>query len=715
MVGASNDQARGGHRILRNLLERFEGPVYPVNPNLTEVLGEPAYPSVASIADPVDLAVVFIPAPAVPDVVRDCVAKGVPAICILSGGFADGGREGLRLQREIEDLVKGTATRIWGPNCAGYVSTDPALSTSFVITPGDLEPGNVALVAQSGMMAAALLVQIFTERMFRVSKACSIGNKCDVDESDLLEFLALDPHSDVIALYLEGVRDGERFVAALDRVTARANVLALMGGQTETGAQTMLSHTGSIASDRDLVSGALRQRGVFEVHDFMELVEVAAAISILPTRNAGRRVGMLTFSGAAGVVTADLFDRHGLVLAELSPHTVQRLAEIYPEWLQPTNPVDVWSTVERRGLEVTLEAGLRAVVDDEQVDSVLFVPLAFSFFRSEQLDPMLQVARACGKPIVSWVFGEKDQVDMWSDRLAEAGIPVCRTLATAVKTLAALALRDRALERARRLSVESRRTPGADVGRLWTSALAEGAVTVNEVDAKRILACYGVPCAEELVVRTVDSAVGAASRLGYPVVVKVLGQGLGHKTEIGGVRLGLESAAAVESAAFDLLAVATAQRLAAPGLVVQRMERGGFELIIGARRNPGFGPVVLLGLGGVFVEVLADIAVRPAPLTSDDAREMISELRLAALLRGGRGRPPADLDALVEVLLAMSDAILDAPDRVGEIEVNPLILGAASGRSCAVDALIVARVEHAPTLPAERAGGASSTEDRCLN
>jgi acetyltransferase len=550
--------------------------------------------------------------------------------------------------------------------------------------------------------------------MFRVSKACSIGNKCDVDEADLLEYLADDPQTDVVTLYLEGINDGRRVLAALDRFTARGNVVALMGGQTQTGAQTALSHTGSVASERTLSSGALRQRGVLEVHDFMELVDVAAALSILRIRRAGPRVGVLTFSGAAGVVTADLFERHGLTLAQLSPQTVERLAVIYPAWFDPTNPVDVWSTVELVGLKATLEASLRALVADENVDSVLLIPLAFPFFAADELDPMLEVAQVCDKPIVAWVFGEKDQLRVWSDRLAEAGIPVCRTLSTAISTLAALAIRDRALVRRQRLATSGRRAVrDHTLPSYWSQALEQGGPTIGEVDAKRILACYGIPRVDETLARSVGEATAAAVEMGYPVVAKLVGHGLAHKTELGGVRLGLESAEAVESAARELLAVAAREQLADPAVVVQRMVRGGLELIVGARRDPRFGPVVLVGLGGVFVEALGDVAVRPAPLTADDARDMIAELRSAAVLEGGRGRAPADVAAIVDALLALSHAILDAPEAVGEIEVNPLIVRGLGEGACAVDALIVLRGERGPVHAADRAGRQPTMEARC--
>ncbi len=406
VVGASPNPTRGGHRIFVNLLEHYEGEIYAVNPNAESVLGLPCFASVAEIPADVDLAVVFIPAAAVPQVVRDCVAKGVRAVCIESGGFADAGPDGERLQQEIERLADGTPTRLWGPNCAGYVSTDPALSTSFVVTPGTLEPGNVSLVAQSGMMAAALLVQILSQELFSISKACSIGNKVDIDESDLLEYLADDEHTEVIAFYLESIKDGRRFAAAADRAVENASLLALVGGLTETGARVAVSHTGSIASQAAAVTGMLRQRGILQCDDFMELVDLAGAIAMLRVRECGTRIAVLTFSGAAGVVTADLFSRHGLELAALSDVTLGRLREIYPTWLEPENPVDVWSTVELQGLERTITHSLAALLDDDSVDAVLFMPLAFEFFGEAELDAFARVAAPSAKPVVAWPFGE---------------------------------------------------------------------------------------------------------------------------------------------------------------------------------------------------------------------------------------------------------------------------------------------------------------------
>lgn len=682
VVGASPDPGRGGHRIVRNLLEHFGGQVYAVNPNATEVLGLPTYPSVADIPGEVDLAVVFVPAAAVPGVVSDCVSKGVRAVCVESGGFADAGPEGQRLQWELEALAQRSNTRVWGPNCAGYVCTRPPLSTSFVVTPG-VKPGNVALVAQSGMMAAALLVQLLSQDVLAVSKACSIGNKCDVDESDLLEYLADDAATEVIACYLESVRDWLRFAAALDGAMRRAPVVALMGGRTDGGARAALSHTGSVAGEAGIVAGLLRQRGVTQVDDFMELVDLAGALSVVPQRaSAGGRVAILTFSGAAGVVATDLFTGAGLRLAELAPDTLERLAKLFPPWLEPTNPVDVWSTVELRGLEPTLEGSLSALLADPGVDAVLLVGLAFEFFATADLAGVTQTARTAGKPVVAWIFGENQHLATWRRELAASGIPVCRSLALAVRTLETLARRGEALRRMDALDhVAGAEVPAADV--VWP----EGPV-IGEADAKAVLAAHGVPVVAERRATSAAAAGSAARALGFPVAVKLAGRGLAHKTELGGVALRLGRPAAVRRTATRLLEAGRVAGVVGAHLLIQPMV-DGVELLVGARRDPTFGPLVVVGAGGVDVEALGDVAVRLLPVTDADVRAMLAETRVAVALAGGRGRPPADVDAVVDAVLAVARCLAEAPADVSEIDVNPLMVGPVGKGAVAVDALIV--------------------------
>jgi acetyltransferase len=471
-------------------------------------------------------------------------------------------------------------------------------------------------------------------------------------------------------------------------------VLALMGGLSETGAHVARSHTGSVAATEAVVTGLLRRRGVLQAGDFMELVDLAGALATLEVRACGNRVAVLTFSGAAGVVSADLFARDGLVLAELTDDTKARLNDIYPSWLEPENPVDVWSTVELRGLERTIGHSLEALLDDDGVDAILFMPLAFEFFAGADLDAFTTTARRGGKPIVAWLFDQEEHLSVWRRKLHEGGVAVCRSLHAAVRVLEALVRRREALDRLAEPAASAgegapaaRRDGYATLAALWDGLAVPPADTIGEEDAKRVLAAYGVPVVEERRALTPTDAVAAAEEFGHPVTVKLSAPDLAHKAELAAVALDLETADAVGREAARLLDVGCAHGIAECRLLVQPMVRDGIETIVGARRDAALGPVVVFGIGGIFVETLRDVAVRPAPITRADARAMITELRGARLLEGGRGRPPADVEAIITWLLAMSRLICEAPPYVREAEANPLIVHEAG--AVALDSLIV--------------------------
>lgn len=679
VVGASDDPTKGGNRILANLLKHFPGAVYAVNPNHSEVMGIPSYPDLAAVPSPVDLAVVFIPAEHVPKVVSQCIEYGVKAVCVESGGFADAGDDGRALQADLAELAAGSSIRIWGPNCAGYVSSDPAFSTSFVVMPDRIPPGSVSLVAQSGMMAGALFDQILSQEVLGISKACSIGNKVDVDESDLVEYLVSDPSTEVVALYLESVADGARFTAALDAITPRSAVVALMGGTSEPGARAALSHTGSVAGDESVVSGVLGQHGVLQVADFMELIDVAAALAILESpRRAGKRVAVLTFSGAAGVVAADLFQGRGLALARLSETSLVALSEIFPPWLAPTNPVDVWSTVELRGLGETVSRSLDILSGDEGVDAILLIGLAFQFFSDDDLASVGSALKRAGVPVVSWTFGHDSALRRWRNTLESAGTPLCRSLDLSVKVLHALSLRDASLHRLSSLTgTQPQPVPNLLAG-------VEGPV-IGEREAKQILSGFGVPSVAEEVARGPDDAMAAADRLGYPVALKLDAEALAHRTRIDGIRLGLADGPAVRDASKRLLEIASHRRLANPRLIVQPMVAGGLEILIGARHHPSFGAVLVVGPGGTQVESIRRVAVRKLPVTTEDVEAMFEEAGLRALAADAGVSP--DWTALTSAVKGFARFMSVAGPEAIEAEVNPFLALPEGG--IAVDALIV--------------------------
>src|SRR5579883_290267 len=670
VVGASSNPSKGGYRMVDNLVRGYQGTIYPINPTASEILGLKAYPSVTAVPEPIDLALVLIPNVHVKACIAECIAKKVPAVIVESGGFADAGEEGRKLQDEIVALARGTGTRLWGPNCVGLVSTDPLVSTQFIIDATGLKKGNVSFVAQSGMMAAGLLVQLVTERMFDVARACTIGNKCDVDESDLLEWLAGDEATQVIGLYLESIVDGKRFARDLAEVARTKHVIVLKSGRTEVAAQAALSHTGSIIGDDTIPDALFRQLGVQRVASFLQLLDTCKAASTLPPLPAGKRMAVLSASGASGVVCSDLLGVHGLELAELQPATVQKLAEIYPAWMPPRNPCDIWPTIEQHGLTTTVSHCMEALLADQNVDGLLFLPIAFDQFEHDDIGPALDLAKASPKPVVTWPIGDARYSKGWIEQLDAKRLPWFRDLEDAVRFMRGLYDRCRTGRR-------SVRVP--PLGR--SVQLPIGRRNLTEHESKELLAEFGIPVTRERVCKSEDEAVLAARSIGLPVAMKASSPELLHKTEAGAVRLNVSSDAAVCQAFHEL------SRLGE--VLVQEMVSGGVEVIAGIKNDSSFGPTVLFGLGGVFVEALKDVAVRLAPIDEQVALEMIHELKGVRLLQGFRGQPAADLQAVARALVALSTMAVQMEEHLSEVDINPLL--ARPDGCVALDALVVTR------------------------
>lgn len=693
LVGASPRTSSGGHRILKNLVRLFDGPIYPVHPRAQSILGLECYKSISEIPFPVELVVVFVPSVAIPDIVRECIDKGVSAVCIESGGFADAGSRGTTLQEELAGLARHSELRLWGPNCAGYVASSPYFSTAFVDAPESMPPGHTSLIFQSGMAAAALLSEITSVGSLSLDLACSIGNKVDVDEADLLGYVARYANSHVVALYLESIVDGTRFASAIAEVLPGSLICAVMGNRTRSGLDAAATHTGAVMQLSDSVGTFLRHKGVIEAADFTDLIELTKAYETMGPRRGGGRVAVITFSGAAGVVAADLLEEAGMELASLSPSTIELLREIFPGWYEPANPVDVWSTVELRGFKEATSRATAAVLADDGVDSVLFVPLAFENYRPEEIVDFAQVAAGSDKPIALWPIGSHQVVRTWEKALTAAGVANCSSLRSAVQVLAGLATRSRALSRRNEIERRPRSAVNADI---WDLLADEGDI-VGESVSKRIAEAFGIEVVEEKAVHSEQEAILAADEFGYPVVLKISARGLGHKSDVGGVIVDVKNAREVARAYEQLDRTSSLAGLDEAEVLVQPMVDEGMELILAARRDPSLGPLVLLGAGGVDVEELKSVAIRPVPLSDSDILEMIAESRSSGALGGTRSGTAVDSITMAASVAAMADMIQSAPEDVIEIELNPLIVLSAEGRAIAVDGLISRQrtaVEH---------------------
>jgi acetate---CoA ligase (ADP-forming) len=441
IVGATANRQKGGYHILYNAMRGYKGKIYPVNPRYPEIDGIPCFPSVTDVPDPVELAILFVPAPRVPELTLQCARRGIRGVIVESGGFSEVGPDGRSLQAALQRIVADTGIRVWGPNCMGIVDTITQTVFSFVspsIWEDELIRGGVSLVVQSGMLSGGFLMDAMTHGQAGFSKVCSVGNKVDVNECDILPYLLDDPATETVGLYLESFADGRRFMeicAASDKP-----VVVLKGGKSAGGSRAALSHTASLAGNQGVVRGAMAQVGVIEATDFKQMIDLCIGLAPASQWKKGEcgRIAVVTYTGAGGILSADFMEGTGLTLADLSPDTLHALKGIYPAWMPPGNPLDLWPAMERQGPLTALDVALKAVCADPLVDGILlhgFVGSAVSFV---DLKGSAQTARAAGKPLFCWLLGRRSQVLAFREAAREYRVPVYGELHRTVECMAAL-------------------------------------------------------------------------------------------------------------------------------------------------------------------------------------------------------------------------------------------------------------------------------------
>ena len=682
LIGATTKPARGGFSILTNLLKGFSGKIYPVNPRYSSIEGLTCFPGVLDVPDPVDLAIVFVPGPLVPNVIQECAMRKIPGVMIESGGFSETGDKGKELQERLRRISHETGIRLWGPNCMGLVDAVSRHVFSFVsptIWNYGLIPGDVSLIVQSGMLSAGFLIDTMTHGTMGISKVCSIGNKVDVEECELLAYLINDPHTKAIGLYMESIPDGRRFMEICSR--SPKPVVALIGGKSRKGAEAAMSHTASLSGNGAVISGAMSQAGIVEATDFKQMMDLCRTLAAFPSlpRNLPGRVAVLTYSGGAGIVSADFIENLGLKVADLSFQTRQTLKSVFPEWMPIANPVDLWPAVEKNGGEKTYQTAVEAVCADPGVDAIFLHLFAGGFSLNFDLSPLAERIKESGKPMVIWLIGEREQTHKMQIAIQKKGIPVFREIRRAVECLHALFKRN-IRETPWCSSILS--SPEPKVSDRWNQVLAMPSGSLDEHVSKQILNDFGVPTVPEKIVSTLSEAKAAASGFGFPIVMKGISPGVDHKTEHGLVKVGIHSNEMVENAFSDL-------RAAMPNggsILVQQQINGSIELIAGFIRDPQFGPCVMLGLGGILAEALKDTAFAVAPICRKDAFHLMDQIRAQNVLNGFRGSIPVNRDALSGILIRLGELGLACP-QIQEIDINPLIV--CNGSPIAVDASII--------------------------
>ncbi len=697
LVGASRDPGKLGHAVATNLVHcGYLGAVHFVNPRGGRLFDRPVYPHLATVPDPVDLAVLIVPAAAVPDTLRACAARGVRAAVVLSGGFREVGPEGEALEEECRRLARELGVRLLGPNCVGLIDTHLPLDVTFLPPPGPLR-GEVAFISHSGAICAAV-TDWASGQGFGLSLLISLGNQADLTESDVLAPVAEDPHTRVLTLYLEGIGQGRRFVEEAAAVARLKPIVALKVGRSAGGRRAAASHTGALAGEEAAYDAAFRRAGVLRAQTSEELFDWSRALAWCPLP-AGPAVAVLTNAGGPGVIAADAVERSGLHLAELREETQAALRQILPPLASVRNPVDILASASPE----QYAASLRLLLADPGVHSVLVIlPPPPRDPAEAVVGAIVPVVRAAAKPVVVALMGET-LVRVAGERLRAAHVPDYRSPERAAAALAVLWRRAEMLARPPSAPARFPDVDRGEVRRLLTGlSSAAGEVLLPE-HAARVLAAYGIPHAAAEFAASPDKAVEVARRIGFPVALKVASPQIVHKSEAGGVLLDLPDAAAVAAGFARVLASA---RLAAPqahvlGVHVQRMLPPGQEVVVGAVRDPQFGPLVMFGSGGVEVEELRDVAFALAPLTEEDADYLLQTTWAGRRLRGYRHLPPADRAAVRDVLLRLAQLADEVPE-IAEVEINPLRVFPAGQGAVAVDTRV--RLQAADAAELRQAG-----------
>ncbi|MFO7246103.1 MAG: acetate--CoA ligase family protein [Thermaerobacter sp.] len=686
VVGASRDPDSIGYRILYYLIaNRFNGPVYPVNPNATVVGSIPAYPSLAQIPGPVDLAVIATPRDAVLPVVDQCGRKGVRGLVIITAGFAETGPEGRRLQDEVVARARSYGMRVIGPNCLGLINTAPDVRLNASFAPVVPPHGNISMSSQSGALGLAIL-QYAAAMGLGLSTFVSVGNQADVSGSDLIRYWEDDPSTDLILLYLESFGKPRQFARLARRVSRKKPILAVKAGRSPAGHRAAGSHTAALAASDVAVDALFRQAGVIRADTLDEMFDIAALLANQPLPQ-GPRVGIVTNAGGPGILATDALVGLGLEVPETSPETRQRLAQVMPAAASLGNPIDMIASAGPHHYR----AAVAAALDDPAFDAVLviFVPveLADPQAVNQAVREAVAEARARGnrKPVLCCFL---DSRGLAPAAQPAAGSPLGRGIAAGASgeripsyvfpESAARALA-RAYEYARWRSRPAGEFPRFDdvdpeqARKVLHAARDRGDRWLGPEDVAAVLQAYRLPLIPGRLARTPDEAAAAAADLGFPVVVKLASRTIVHKTEWEGVALDLETADVVRSACrrIEDRLRAAGRHEELDGFLVQPMVKGGVELLVGMTDDPLFGPLIAFGLGGIHVEILRDVVVRITPLSDRDADEMIRGIRGYRLLTGYRGHPPADIDAIRQVLLRLSQLVEDLPE-IAEIDLNPV-------------------------------------------
>ncbi|MCP5448063.1 MAG: acetate--CoA ligase family protein [Chromatiaceae bacterium] len=694
IIGASKDPTKRGFRAIQTLLqEKFAGAIFPINPKESEILGLPCHPDLASVPQEIDLALICTPARTLPAMVKACGEKGVKGAVVLAGGFSEAGAEGTRLEQEMVAAARQFGVRLVGPNTSGMFNTHKACN---LVGFSNLEVGGIGILSQSGNMALSLVTEGQINGHMGFSTYIGVGNEADLQFSEYLDYFGDDEQTKVVIAYVEGLKNGHAFLESARRVCRIKPVVLYKSGRTEVGQSAAKSHTGALAGSYGVARGALQQAGVTVVSQSDQILSVAEALALLPPPPS-KRIAILADGGGHATIAADALTEQGMTLPRLSQQTRERLAAILPPAAALANPVDVAGGTDANP-EVFADCA-EAILADPSVDALLIVGLfgGYAIRFSETLGPIEShtasrlggMIERFGKPIMLQSLYAPMRTESLVT-LRAAGVPVHESVERAVRCLVSLA--EYGAARARIAAEQPAAAPAANTtaSTVVSAARSEGRNSLLEHEAQALLKSYAITLPPSVLVSSPAELGQARDQLGeVPLAMKVVSRDILHKSDAGAVKLNIVGESEMSQAYAAIVKSSLAYRADADikGVLVTPMARkGGVEMIIGVTRDPQFGPVMMFGLGGIFVEVLKDVVFRSLPLTAIDAAEMLDEIKANAILGGVRGAPPVDRKALVDLMLRISQVCLAHPE-IAELDLNP-ILGYADGYTL-VDARMI--------------------------
>ena len=673
VVGASSQPGKVGHDIFKNILwGGYTGTLYPVNPKAKSILCVKSLPSLLDIEDTVDLAMLILSPQRIVKAVEDCIKKGIKGIVVVSAGFREVGKEGLEIENRITAMCMAAGIRLVGPNCLGVINPHPSISLNASFSARMPAVGNISFISQSGALCTAVL-DFAADRGFGFSKFISIGNKADVDEFDLLRYYHHDPDTDVIMVYMEELRIcGQVFIDEIKSITSGDNptpVLVIKSGKTSAGAAAASSHTGAIAGTEAVYDAIFEEAGIIRVETVNELFDYAEAFipKKIPRSNG---IAIVTNAGGPGIVATDMTEAAGLKLAKLGDETVKALKSHLPATANIHNPIDVIGDASMDRYEMALDA----VIKDENVDGamVILTPQSMTDVTGTA-EAVVKIAERTSKPVVCSFMGIFD-VSAGVKILQKHHIPTYTFPENAAKALGILNTRSKWLNRQILAQYEFKHDK-KKAREIIKGCFDQKKMYLGELDGLKVLKSYGFNTLTTILAKDKESAAKTANNIGYPVVMKIVSPQIIHKSDAGGVKVGLKNEDEVKTAFKDIIENANAFNPDAVinGVLIQKMAKPGHEVILGMNRYPIFGPLIMFGMGGIFVEIFKDVVFRIAPIGRNNAQAMIKSVKVFPMLDGFRGSPKADIETLQKMIVSLSDLVLDNPE-IRELDINPLLV-----------------------------------------